>query len=96
MATPDERDRYDRARRRVREIRAFYVHATAFVAINALLHVINLVAASGAYWAFWPLLGWGIGLAAHGLVTYRWTPFLGKDWEERKISELMDRERRED
>jgi hypothetical protein len=29
----------------VREIRAFYLHATAFVVINALLHVINFVTA---------------------------------------------------
>jgi len=39
------------------------------------------VTASGVYWAFWPLLGWGIGLLVHGLVTYRWIPFVGKEWE---------------
>jgi hypothetical protein len=30
---------------------------------------------------------------AHGLATYRWMPVLGKEWEERKIRELMDKER---
>jgi len=25
---------------------------------------------------------------------YRWMPFLGKDWEERKIRELKDQDRR--
>ena len=95
MATPEEQARYERARRRVREIRAFYVHGTVFVAVNALLHVINLVTAPGVYWAFWPLLGWGIGLGAHGLATYRWMPFLGKDWEQRKIRELMDKDPQE-
>jgi hypothetical protein len=96
MTTPDEAARYARARRRVQELRAFYTHAIVFVAVNALLHVINLVAAPGVYWAGWPFLGWGIGLLAHGLVTYRWMPFTSKDWEERKIKELMDRDRRED
>jgi hypothetical protein len=95
MATPEEQARYERARRHVREIRGFYLHAIVFVAVNALLHIINFVTAPGVYWAFWPLLGWGIGLAAHGLVTYRWAPFLGHDWEERKIRELMDRDRRD-
>ena len=90
---PDDRNRYDRARRRARQIRAFYLHAAIFVAVNILLHVINFVAATKGYWAFWPLFGWGIGLLAHGVATFRWMPFVGKEWEERKIRELMDRDR---
>jgi 2TM domain len=90
---PDDRNRYHRARRRARQIRAFYLHAAVFVAVNILLHVINFVAASKVYWAFWPLFGWGIGLLAHGVATFHWMPFVGKEWEERKIRELMDRDR---
>jgi hypothetical protein len=92
---PDDRGRYERARRRVREIRAFYLHLAVFVAVNTLLHVINLVATPRVYWAFWPLFGWGIGLLAHGVATYRWMPFLGKEWEKRKIRELMDKDQRD-
>ena len=67
-STPsDDRERYERARRRVRELRGFYVHATVFVAVNILLHIINFATSPGMYWAFWPLLGWGIGLLAHAL-----------------------------
>lgn len=95
MAKPGEGDRYEQVRRRVREIRGFYLHLTVFIAINALLHVINFVTAPGVYWAYWPLIGWGIGLLAHGLAIYRWMPFFGKDWEERKIRELMDKDHRE-
>lgn len=91
----DDRDRYERARRRVREIRVFYLHVAAYVAVNVLLHAINFLAAPKVYWAFWPLFGWGIGLLAHGLATYRWMPFVGKEWEERKIRELMDRDPRD-
>ena len=96
MATvPEGQDAYRRARRRARQIRGFYVHVAVFVAVNILLHLINFVATPKIYWAFWPLLGWGIGLLAHGLATYRWMPFLGRDWEERKIRELMDKDRRD-
>jgi len=91
---PDDQDRYRRARRRVREIRAFYIHLTVFVAVNILLHLINFVASATVYWAFWPLVSWGIGLLAHGLATYRWMPFAGKEWEARKIRELMDKDQR--
>jgi hypothetical protein len=92
---PEDQDAYRRARRRVRSIRGFYVHVAVFVAVNILLHLINFVATPKVYWAFWPLVGWGIGLLAHGLAAYRWMPFLGKDWEERKIRELMDKDRRD-
>ena len=92
--SPDDRERYERARRRVREIRAFYRHLTVFVGVNVLLHIINFVASPRAYWAIWPLLGWGIGLVMHGVATYRWLPFAGKDWEERKIRQLMEKDLR--
>jgi hypothetical protein len=95
VETPDDRLRYEGARRRVRQIRGFYLHCALFVAVNVVLHVINFVASPKVYWAFWPLLGWGIGLLAHGFATYRWIPFMGKEWEERKIRELMDRDRRD-
>jgi hypothetical protein len=36
------------------------------------------------------MLGWGIGLAAHGINTFG----IGKNWEEKKIRELMEEERR--
>jgi len=93
---PDNQaDPYAKARRRVRGIRAFYIHAAVFVAVNILLHVINFLATPKVYWAFWPLLGWGVGLLAHGLATYRCMPFLGKEWEKRKIRELMEKDRRD-
>ena len=93
MTTPEEQERYDRARRRVHELRGFYVHACVFVGVNGLLHVINLATSPRRYWAFWPLLGWGVGLLAHAAATYRWLPFSSKEWQERKIKELMDKDR---
>ena len=77
------------------KIRGFYAHVAVFVLINILLHIVNFVAAPTVYRAFWPLLGWGIGLTAHGLATCRWIPFIGNDWEERKIRDLLKRDERE-
>ncbi|RZJ51219.1 MAG: 2TM domain-containing protein, partial [Chryseobacterium sp.] len=34
---------------------------------------------------------WGIGLAAHALSVFLPTFVLGRDWEEKKIKELMDK-----
>ena len=39
------------------------------------------------------MIGWGIGVIFHGLEAYNYNPFLGYDWEERKIKEIMDKEK---
>ncbi|MBJ7331116.1 MAG: 2TM domain-containing protein [Solirubrobacteraceae bacterium] len=49
---------------------AFRTHATVFVAVNLLLFVLwlttwQLLDGTSYPWFIWPLLGWGIGLAAH-------------------------------
>lgn len=43
----------------------FKYHLLAYVIVNAILIVINLMNPTHL-WFFWPLIGWGIGLAAHG------------------------------
>ena len=53
----------DKARRELRE------HVVAYALVN--LFLIGIWAASGAgyFWPIWPLLGWGIGVAAHASET---------------------------
>jgi hypothetical protein len=50
--------------------RGFQIHFAAYVAVNLLLIVVNLLATPGVYWFYWPLLGWGIGIVAHGAAVY--------------------------
>ncbi len=48
--------------------RSFKAHATSYVLVIALLVTIWLLTTPGGYfWPIWPALGWGIGLASHGL-----------------------------
>lgn len=58
-----------RAERRVRRKMGFLIHLTVFVAVNGGLYAINAMTGE-ARWAHFPLLGWGLGLAIHGLVTW--------------------------
>lgn len=88
----EEQQRYERARRRVKELKGFYIHAATFVLVNIGLFAINIFT-GGPMWFFWPLLGWGIGLGAHALNVFGISGSLGRDWEERKTREFMDRER---
>jgi hypothetical protein len=90
----EEQQRYERARARVKAIKGFYIHATIFVVVNIALFAINVLV-GGVWWFYWPLLGWGIGLGAHALAVFGFGgggPW-GRDWEERKTREMIDKER---
>ena len=70
MRTTDNTDSLEtRARRRVGRKMGFYIHATVFVLVNLGLFAINAVS-DDPHWARFPLMGWGLGLAIHGLVTF--------------------------
>jgi hypothetical protein len=56
------------ARRRAGAKMGWYIHAFAYLAVNLLLAVLS--AASGRHWAVYPALGWGLGLAIHGIVVF--------------------------
>ncbi len=77
------------ARRQVATLRRFYQHVLLFVVVNAGLLAVNLIASPGHLWAFWPLLGWGVWLALHAFATFARDRWLGAEWEQRKLRELM-------
>ncbi|WP_312389606.1 2TM domain-containing protein [Chryseobacterium sp.] len=81
---------YEKAAKRVKEIKGFYGNLTSYSLVIPFLIVLNVITSPGHLWFFWPMLGWGIGLAAHGINTFG----IGKDWEEKKIKQLMEEERR--
>lgn len=77
------------ARRQVSRLRGFYYHLLVFGVINAGLTAINLIASPGRLWFYWPLLGWGVWLALHAFGTFARYRWLGAEWEERKMQELL-------
>lgn len=85
-------ERYERARKRVEEIKGFYVHLMVFLAVNTGLFTIDLVGSPDSTWFHWPLLGWGIGLAVHAAALFADSRFLGPEWEERKAREIVARD----
>ncbi len=61
-----EQARLDRlALKRARAKLGWYIHAAVFTVVN--LGLVALSVSSGRHWAIYPLLGWGVGLLAHGL-----------------------------
>jgi len=88
-----EEERYYEAKKRVEEIKGFYGNLISYIVVNIGLMVINLLTSPKYLWFFWPMLGWGIGVFLHGMKVFNLMPFLGKDWEEQKIKEFMDKEK---
>ena len=66
--TSDER--YQRAKQRVNEIKGFYGHFATYGGVIGLLFLIDLLT-GGAWWFFWPLFGWGIGIVANYIEALR-------------------------
>jgi hypothetical protein len=74
------------ARRRAGMKMGWYIHASVYLAVNLLLTTISL--AAGHNWALFPALGWGLGLAIHGVVVFF---VAGSGLKER----MIERERRQ-
>ncbi len=86
-------ERYQRAHRRVQALRGFYIHLIVYTLVNMGLLVLNLLVSPGSLWFYWPLLGWGIGLLAHAVSVFGAWQWLGKDWEEREIRKILEKDK---
>jgi hypothetical protein len=94
MNTEDARHR---ARKYVKALKSFYLHALIFGLVNGGLLLLNLVTSPHHWWSLWSIFGWGIGLFAHGASVFLFSndnTMLGKDWEEKKIGEYLSRQER--
>ncbi len=60
------------ARRRAKAKLGWYLHAAVYLMVNTGL--VALSVATGRHWAVFPLLGWGLGLALHGLAVWVFAP----------------------
>ena len=80
---------YDRAAKRVKEMKGFYGNLISYCLVIPFLIFINLKTSPEYHWFWWPMLGWGIGVASHGFQVFG----IGKNWEEKKIREIMEKDK---
>lgn len=90
-------EKYKRAKKKVDELKGFYVHLSIYTVINAFI-LVNIYLKTDNFWQ-WPhfvtLFGWGLGLAFHTAKVFGFNPLLGKDWEERQIQKYMEEDKEE-
>jgi hypothetical protein len=65
-----EQELREQAIQRLKKKRDFRGHVFMYAAVNALLVVIWAVTNSGFFWPIFPILGWGIGVAANAYDVY--------------------------
>lgn len=49
---------------------SFWSHLGTYFVINASLVAIDLISDGRLEWAYWPILGWGIGIAIQAIETF--------------------------
>lgn len=88
-----EKMAYDKAKKKAKEIRSFYFNLTCYCVVIPILIVINLVFVPQFHWFWFSMLGWGTGLLCHGMAAFGYNPFLGRNWEEKKLKQFIEEEK---
>jgi hypothetical protein len=87
----DDQQMYQAASRGAGAKLGFYIHLVIYVLLNIILATVNLVFSPHVLWFPFPLLGWGIGLLAHGLAVFLTRPStLKKKMIEREMNRMRD------
>jgi len=86
-------EKYEKAKKRVKELKDFYSNLISYASVNVILIIINLVTSPGSLWFYWVTIFWGIGVLIHASKVFVLKgKLLGEEWEEKKIKELMEKE----
>ncbi len=91
----NEKQRYELAKKRVKQQKAFYSNFYRWLIISFFLFVFNATVARGVWWSLIVFVSWGVAIAMQAIRVFG-TPGLGDDWEERRImEEMMEMEEKE-
>ncbi|MEM9649551.1 MAG: 2TM domain-containing protein [Bacteroidota bacterium] len=90
-------DKYKRAKKKVEDLKGFYIHFMVYLVVNAFI-LVNIYNHTDDFWQ-WPhfvtLAAWGIGLGFHAVKTFDYNPFFGKNWEAKQIEKYMEEDKKE-
>ena len=90
-------ERYYAAQKRMKSIKGFYIHLLVYVLVNIFLIIQIYLANKNEFWrwkSFTVALFWGIGILSHGISVFGSNLLFDKNWEDRKIKELMDKDKK--
>jgi 2TM domain len=88
-ATGSQQDLREQAIEQLKKKRDFRAHVFIYVTVNAMLVAIWAIVGAGFFWPIFPILGWGVGVAANAWDVYGRKP-IGED-EIRRETERLQR-----
>jgi 2TM domain len=98
METNKDKEAYDMAYAKVKRIKGFYTHLTVYIIVNAFIVVGNFndLEPGESYFQFHNFITaffWGMGLVAHGFSVFVPNYMFGKEWEDKKVKQFMDKDK---
>ena len=100
----NEDKRLKRAKERLQELKGFYWHMAAYIAVNSFITISTIVGRMGNGDSFMDTLNfgsfaiwffWGIGLFFHGIKVFSYNPIFSKEWEKRQIQKYIEKDKQE-
>lgn len=80
------------AKKRIEDLEGFYWNFASYIVVNIFFVFLDL--RDGSYdWSYWPLMGWGMGVAFHAIEVFGF--FNNKSWKDRMIRKELERRKRE-
>lgn len=77
-----------RAKDRVEKLKGFYGNLISYCCVIPVLIFTNQKI-GGFQWFWFPMFGWGMGVTFHAIETFGY----GKSWEEKKIEEILNKDK---
>ncbi|MBO6606994.1 2TM domain-containing protein [Psychroserpens sp.] len=96
--------KYERAKSKMQNLKAFYIHFTVYVIVNTIISIAKVIrnvnngeTFNEAIFDFatiglWTI--WGVGIAFHAFSVYGLDFFLGKNWETKQLEKYMNQDDR--
>jgi len=85
---------YQIAQKRVADIKKFYTDLIGYVVVNIILFIIDYLTSPGEWWFYWVALIWGVLIIARAVRIFAFGNLDSKKWEEDKIKEILDKEKK--
>ncbi|WP_313384654.1 2TM domain-containing protein [Chishuiella sp.] len=83
----NQENEYYIALKRVKELKNYYTNLIAYPIFILFLFILNYKTSYGHWWFYWPMLGWGFAIVLHTMRVFA----LGKEWEERKAQQIVEK-----
>jgi transcriptional regulator with XRE-family HTH domain len=92
MANSDMRDQDEQtAIEYVRDLKTFYANLMTYVVVISGLFILNYMTSPDYIWAWWPAIGWGLGMAIQGIHAFEIFDSFGPEWERKQVEKRLGR-----